>query len=234
MLYGPGVKCTECISGEDVVENSVRHELQCVFTCAAAWLGVQHLQLCLTLIELLVVAFLQSNARVRLVHGYSQFVPDALHLQAPSTTDLDHYNAQVHNQTRSRPWSKEMLCCRLNSAVWQVSRVAGSLVFETPGSGQFRYISGQQVGMLSVSTQCIQILFLAQLITICTSFKHLIFIDLCATDLCTQFTTKTNNGCPGGITRCIWVLNESQLRFNFSGVSVTSAYASTHIYMLRD
>lgn len=81
-------KHTEGIFGEDVVQNSVRHELECTVASAGARLCIQHLELSLTLVELLMVAFLQSNACMSLVHGHRQLVPDALYLHTASTMNL--------------------------------------------------------------------------------------------------------------------------------------------------
>jgi len=90
--------CTECIFGVDVIENSVRHELERIFTRAAARLSVQHFQLCLTLVELLVVALLQRNARMRLVDGDRQIIPHALYLHTAATRQM------IIHRVHKRAW----------------------------------------------------------------------------------------------------------------------------------
>jgi len=86
-------KHTKCIFSEDIVENSVCHELECVLTSACTRLGIQHLELRLTLIELLVVTFLQRNACMSLVYCNRQLVPNALHLY-------------IHHRQYTRPCAK--------------------------------------------------------------------------------------------------------------------------------
>ena len=95
---------TECIFGEDVVENAVGHELECVVTRAGSGLGIQHLELSLTLVELLVVALLQSNASMRLVHNYRQLVPDTLYLY----TALHQQRHLMHSDNASHLQYKQL------------------------------------------------------------------------------------------------------------------------------
>jgi len=99
-LFGKYCSCTECVFGVNVVENPVRHELECILTRAAARLSIQHLQLRLALVELIAVTFLQGNACMGLVDGDCQIIPYALHLQAAAFTT---HNQQLSNCWESRP-----------------------------------------------------------------------------------------------------------------------------------